>query len=146
MVSGFEVETLPEFLKDAGVALPDSLMIIYALPITTIYRQNPLMSPQTDSYAITGPLSNIPTNVFWGMVFVVYWTFWLNLVVGLFNILPMVPLDGGYLFNDAANSLLKRVKKDMSNERREKIVKNISLIVSLTVLFLVIFPFFIKYF
>jgi len=77
---------------------------------------------------------------------VVYWIFWLNLVVGLFNILPIVPLDGGYLFNDAVNSLLRRVKKDMSNERREKIVKNISLIVSLTVLFLVIFPFFIKYF
>ncbi len=134
-----------EVIKHPFDYLPDSLIIIYGLPITTIYRQNPLMSPQTDSYTITGPLSNIPTNVFWGMLFMIYWIFWLNLIVGLFNVLPMVPLDGGYLFNDAVNSLVRRIKKDISDERREKIVKNISLVVSLTVLFLVIFPFFIKY-
>ena len=56
-------------------------------------------------------------------------------------------LSGNYYDIESGDEYwISGVKKDMSDERREKIVKNISLIVSLTVLFLVIFPFFIKYF
>jgi len=63
----------------------------------------------------------------------------------LFNVLPMIPLDGGFLFNDALHSLVKRVKKGISEQQREKIVKNISLTLSLSVLLLIIFPWLIKY-
>jgi membrane-associated protease RseP (regulator of RpoE activity) len=74
-----------------------------------------------------------------------YWIFWLNLAVGLFNVLPMIPLDGGFLFNDALKSLIVRLKKDASEETRNKIVKNISLTLSLIILIAIIFPFIIKY-
>ena len=57
----------------------------------------------------------------------------------------MIPLDGGFLFNDAVGSLIKRVKKNISDEKKQKIVRNISLVISLLILLAIIFPFFIKY-
>ena len=74
-----------------------------------------------------------------------YWIFWLNLAVALFNVLPMVPLDGGFLFNDLVDTTIKKLKKGFPTEKREKIVKNISLVTSLFILFVVLFPWLIKY-
>lgn len=124
----------------------DGFIFLYSIPILGyIIEYNPIVLPFTDSYKITGPLATLPTGVFWATVNALYWIFWLNLAVGMFNVLPIVPLDGGFLFNDALGSTLKRAKKDMSDEKREKIVRNISLIISLSVLSLILFPFFFKY-
>ena len=90
-------------------------------------------------------MGGISQDVFWNIVSILYWIFWLNIAVGLFNVLPMMPLDGGFLFNDAVGSTVKKLKKDISEENKERIVKNVSLIVSLIILFLIVMPFFIKY-
>ncbi len=34
----------------------------------------------------------------WGLIDLIKWMFVLNLGIGMFNLLPMVPLDGGYIF------------------------------------------------
>jgi len=126
---------------------PSGFIRLYALPILGyIEGYNPITSPFKENYEITGPLGVLPEAVFWAIVTALYWIFWLNLAVAVFNVLPIVPLDGGFMFNDAIRSFIKRVKKDLSDEKREKIVKNTSLVISLLILFLVIFPFFIKYF
>jgi membrane-associated protease RseP (regulator of RpoE activity) len=66
-------------------------------------------------------------------------------MVGIFNILPMVPLDGGYLFSDAIRTIVKRLKKDISDEKSEKIVGKVTLIFSLFILFVILAPIFLRY-
>ncbi|MFO7677076.1 MAG: site-2 protease family protein [Thermoplasmatota archaeon] len=139
-------EVFLSVLKEPYRNFPDNFLVFYILPLWG-YMQgyNPIVGPFTDSYQIVGPLSVIPTSVFWMIVNAVYWIFWLNLAVALFNVLPMVPLDGGFLFNDGMKALVKKVKKQDSEQQQEKTAKNISLALSLLILFLVVFPFFIKY-
>ena len=125
---------------------PDGFLNVYVLPFLGFYTgYNPLNAPFTHSFEITGPLGFLPTDVFWFIVNALYWIFWLNILVGMFNVLPIVPFDGGFLYLDAINSLIKRIKKDITDEKRESIAKNIALVTSLTILFLVIIPFFFRY-
>ena len=122
------------------------LLSFISLPVLGYFEgYNPLTSPFTDSYNIEGPLGAIPDSVFWIIVSSLYWIAWLNLMVGIFNILPMIPLDGGYLFNDAIRAGVRRFKKNISEEKSEMIVKNVSLIISLMILFIILAPIFLKY-
>jgi len=70
----------------------------------------------------------------------------LNLLLGFFNVLPMVPLDGGFLFNDSVRFFVQRIKKNLSEEHVEKIVRHVTTFISFLILFLVLFPWLIKYF
>jgi membrane-associated protease RseP (regulator of RpoE activity) len=135
-----------ELLKNPLSNFPNGLLTFYSLPLLGYFAgYNPIVSPFTDSYVITGPLSVLPTPLFWIMVNAIYWIFWLNLAVSLFNALPMVPLDGGFLFNDGVRTVLSRLKKGVAEETKEKIVKNVSLAISLIILGLILIPFVIKY-
>jgi membrane-associated protease RseP (regulator of RpoE activity) len=133
-------------LKNPFAGFPQSFLSFYSLPILGYFAgYNPIAAPFTDSYAITGPLGALPPGVFWILISAVYWIFWLNLAVSLFNVLPMVPLDGGFLFNDGIRALIIKIKKGVNDEIKEKIVKNVSLVVSLLILGLILLPFIIKY-
>jgi membrane-associated protease RseP (regulator of RpoE activity) len=123
------------------------LLNFISIPILGYFQgYNPITSPFTESYIISGPLSIIPQEVFWIIVNAIYWIAWLNLMIGIFNILPMVPLDGGFLFNDFIRSIVKGIKKSISEEKSEKIVRKISLVVSLIILFVIISPILFRYF
>jgi len=133
-------------LKNPFYKFPQGLLTFYSLPLLGYFAgYNPIVSPFTDSYRISGPLGFLPVPLFWIFVNAIYWIFWLNLAVSLFNVLPMVPLDGGFLFNDAVRAGVARLKKGITEETKEKIVKNISLAISLLILALILIPFFIKY-
>ena len=50
----------------------------------------------------------VPFEGFWGIVHLLFWCAWINLNVGIFNAIPMVPLDGGYIFKEGVERLLDR--------------------------------------
>jgi membrane-associated protease RseP (regulator of RpoE activity) len=133
-------------LKNPFYNFPTGLLTFYSLPLLGYFAgYNPIVSPFTASYVLTGPLGFLSTSFFWIIINALYWIFWLNLAVSLFNVLPMVPLDGGFLFNDGIRGLILRLRKEINEETKEKIVKNISLVISLFILGLILIPFVIKY-
>ena len=125
---------------------PFSFLYLYIMPLSGyVIGYNPITEPFTDAYLIQGPLSALSPDLFWIIFTTLFWIFWLNFLLGLFNILPMVPLDGGYLFKDGFSLFLKKVFKNINDEKTEKISKNIVLVVSLFILFMIISQFFVKY-
>ncbi|MFA5347163.1 MAG: site-2 protease family protein [Methanoregula sp.] len=51
---------------------------------------------------------SVPFEGFWGVMHLLFWSAWINLNVGIFNAIPMVPLDGGYIFKEGVDRLLDR--------------------------------------
>lgn len=49
-----------------------------------------------------------PFPFFWQMIHLLFWSGFINLAAGLFNALPMLPLDGGLIFKEATERLLAR--------------------------------------
>ncbi len=112
-----------------------SWLRLIALPFLDLA---PIRSPVTDLYHPSGAMAWMPDSAFWILANSVYWIFWLNLMVGLTNVLPAVPLDGGYIFRDGVDYLLSRTARKYTKEQREKVVGSITLAFALTVLALIV--------
>ncbi len=50
------------------------------------------------------------------------WTGWINLMVGMFNSLPALPLDGGYVFRDVVGTFMGFFMKDCTKVERKAAV------------------------
>ncbi len=50
----------------------------------------------------------VPFDGFWGLIHLLFWCGWININVGIFNAIPMAPLDGGYIFKEGVDRLLDR--------------------------------------
>ncbi|MDD1771476.1 MAG: site-2 protease family protein [Methanomassiliicoccales archaeon] len=143
----------------AGVNSPDVILDILATPFDDVDDANslvtaslqyiampfsglaPLQSSITGLYEVQGAWSILPDDVFWVLVNCSYWIFWINLMVGMTNVLPAVPLDGGFLFKDGIDSLVRRFKKDVTEEKVTQYVGTITYVLALFVLFLIMWQF-----
>ncbi|MEM2943734.1 MAG: site-2 protease family protein [Methanomassiliicoccales archaeon] len=112
-----------------------SALSYIALPFSGLA---PIRSPLSELFIPSGILAVIPADIFWVMANCMYWIFWINLMVGLTNVLPAVPLDGGYLFRDWLDSFVKALKKDSTEKEREKYIATITYALALTVLALIL--------
>ncbi|OPY37639.1 MAG: zinc metallopeptidase RseP [Methanoregula sp. PtaU1.Bin051] len=50
----------------------------------------------------------VPFDGYWGIVHILFWCGWININVGIFNAIPMIPLDGGYILKEGVDRLLDR--------------------------------------
>ncbi|MCU0859688.1 MAG: site-2 protease family protein [Thermoplasmata archaeon] len=124
------------FADDSGMSdFSRSWLRLIALPFLDLA---PVRSPITDIYTTGGALDWMPESAFWVVANSLYWIFWLNLMVGLTNVLPAVPLDGGYIFRDGADYLFSKLLPKSTKEQREKAVGNLILFLSLFVLALIV--------
>lgn len=72
----------------------------------------------------------------WEAAYALLWIAWMNAALGLTNVLPLVPLDGG----SALASTLRLLLKSFPASRRESIVKAFTVIVSTITLALIAAP------
>ena len=83
----------------------------------------------------------------YGLANCLFWIGWLNLNVGLFNCLPMIPLDGGHIFREATRAVMSRfIKDDKKVEYISKYVVNgfaVTLLASL--IFMIVAPYLVQW-
>jgi membrane-associated protease RseP (regulator of RpoE activity) len=88
---------------------PIGLLILLAIPIWVILDPSTfgnymiLINDTVDAAAW-----QVPFPAFWLVIQVLFWCGWWNLVVGTFNALPLIPLDGGYIMKEGIDRLLDR--------------------------------------
>jgi membrane-associated protease RseP (regulator of RpoE activity) len=108
---------------------PVGILYYLVLPITipdnTAYERILVVNTIDTSYY------QVPFPLFWGVVHLVFWTGWINLVVGTFNAIPMVPLDGGYIMREGIGSFLKK-------RGWERYTENVVYTISWVMLFLLV--------
>ena len=51
---------------------------------------------------------HVPFAGYWGVIHLLFWCGWININVGIFNAIPMVPLDGGFILKEGVDRLLDR--------------------------------------
>ncbi len=132
-----------EILRNPFSYFPEGLLYYIGMPLVGfINGYNPITEPFTTFYTTNTPL---PTTWFWAIINILYWIFWIDFMAATFNVLPMIPLDGGYILKDTLDSALKRFKTSMKKEKREHLVSNITTVISFLVLFLILAPIIIPY-
>lgn len=117
----------------AGDFVYDLLHYI-ALPF---YGLQPLSPPLSEIFAPTGMFAWMPTDVFWMVANSMYWIFWINLMVGITNAMPAIPLDGGFLYRDWIDTIVSKARKGLEQKERDRYVNSIVMTTSLFVLFLI---------
>jgi len=80
----------------------------------------PVAGSTSSFFHVTGPLAALGSGNFWIAANLLYWIAWMNLLLGLSNALPLVPLDGGLLFRDFAASLAARLRKGWDAARLDE--------------------------
>ena len=123
-----------------GLAHPlgsvERLLRYMTLPFAKL---QPFPDQFTALFEPTGLPGILPDDAFWILANCLYWIFWLNLMVGLTNALPAVPLDGGFIFADSLEAGLNRFRRTpLSAERREEIVDRVVTVLALTVVALLL--------
>ncbi|MGB9176607.1 MAG: site-2 protease family protein [Methanoregula sp.] len=88
---------------------PVGLIILLAIPIYTItdqasWSQFSLLT--IDS--VQAVMWQVPFPQYWTLIQLLFWCGWFNLVVGTFNALPLVPLDGGYILREGVDRIMDR--------------------------------------
>ncbi|MEM2976878.1 MAG: site-2 protease family protein [Thermoplasmata archaeon] len=106
-----------------------------------LFRLMPIESPVTDLYEVRGPLSVFPPQAFWLLANTFYWLFWINLMIGLTNCLPIPRLDGGMVYKDALERAMELLRPLWEARRREALATRIYIATGLFVIFLIMWQF-----
>ncbi|MFA4876113.1 MAG: site-2 protease family protein [Methanoregula sp.] len=85
------------------------IIILLAVPLYTImdpatWGQFSILTVET----VDAMMWQTPFPHFWFLIQLLFWCGWFNLVVGTFNALPLLPLDGGLILKESVDRLLDR--------------------------------------
>jgi membrane-associated protease RseP (regulator of RpoE activity) len=101
----------------------------------------PMSGPTTNFFHLSGPLAALGTGGFWILANLLFWLAWMNLLLGLSNALPLIPLDGGLLFRDFAASVLALLRKGWTSAHLDEVAGRLAIVSSLFIVFLILWQF-----
>ncbi|MBN1455233.1 MAG: site-2 protease family protein [Methanomicrobia archaeon] len=101
-----------------------TIMPIAPLP-TGFGGFNPLLA---QLFEPVGTIAELGSAVFW-FADIFFWIGWINFYVGLFNCLPAIPLDGGYVFREMLYPVVRLGIKEQ--QRKEKVARGIAALFAL---------------
>lgn len=116
-----------------------SSILFLALPTTGTM---PVQGPVAEFYTVGGPLGILGPNAAWVLINTLYWLVWVNVILGIFNALPAVPLDGGFLFRDVVGGAFSRLRPKWTPETRDRVVGGLSMFATLLVFALILWELF----
>ncbi|KQC03844.1 MAG: peptidase M50 [Methanoculleus sp. SDB] len=97
-----------DFAKQAfdSLASPLGILRMISIPFDTslegkYFRTLAFDSVETEYYTTPFPL-------FWDLAHILFWSAWININVGIFNAIPMIPLDGGYIMQEGITRIFER--------------------------------------
>ena len=111
---------------------------------------SPVEGPITDLYEPSGILAPVPHDIYWLLVNIFYWAFWTNIVLGITNALPIIPMDGGLVLGDLLKGLAHRSAErltgfDMAIGRRpitdkqiDQVMIGVTVLVSVLLIYLLL--------
>ena len=108
------------------------------LPLATI---EPIASPTSSFFHLVGPLGQVSPSAFWISANALYFLAWMNLLLGLSNSLPLIPLDGGLLFRDFAAAVAARFRSGWTSARVDAFATRATVLASVLVLVLLAWQF-----
>jgi membrane-associated protease RseP (regulator of RpoE activity) len=82
-----------------------------------------------------------------GLVNCLFWIGWLNLNVGLFNCLPMIPLDGGHIFREVTRVVISRFIKDEKKVEyiSRYVVNGFAVTLLASLIFMIVAPYLVQW-
>ncbi|HKZ98740.1 MAG TPA: site-2 protease family protein [Thermoplasmata archaeon] len=137
-IYGFDVRTdffYPLGNPDRFGGIPNAVLVYISLPFS---GRAPIQEP---FYEVRGAWAAVPEPLFYLLANSLYWLFWLNVMLGATNALPAVPLDGGFIFKDALEEFVSRLRRGIGAEARDRIVKRVSYLFALFILALIVWQF-----
>jgi len=130
-------QTLVDPLASPFGAL-DGAVYWLVLPLAGL---EPVAGATASFFHLSGPLAGLGTGGFWIVANLLYWIAWMNLLLGLSNALPLVPLDGGLLFRDFAASIAARFRRGWDSAKLDAVGARAVGISSAVVLVLLVWQF-----
>jgi membrane-associated protease RseP (regulator of RpoE activity) len=142
-IGSVDASVLPQTLSrpmsyDSVEKFVGSAIYFIGLPILGLM---PLKAPLTDIYTVSGPMAGLPPDAFWILANTFYWLFWLNLMVGATNSLPIPRMDGGMVYRDCLNAVFARLRPGWKEEKRERVARLGYRITGLMIVFLIVWQF-----
>ncbi len=115
-----------------------AFLVYVSLPFFALAGQFPLSDPFT-TFLATPEI--MPAGLFWGLASLAYWLFWINLMLGLTNALPLVPLDGGHMFRDWVDGFLEKRRPSWTKAQRGLVVNRAAGFMAVFLLLLILAQF-----
>ncbi len=133
-------------IVDKAMSVVEGLAVIMFMPLWEVMGGFTGISVfQSDLASLYHPIgwaAGLGNGVFY-MALALFWIGWLNMNVGLFNCLPMIPLDGGHIFREVTRVTVGRFIRDGKKVDRisKAIVNGFAITLFSSLVFMIVAPY-----